>query len=277
MVSARDPESQLNATGLGPSWSQAERDLLDRLAVVHAEAVMVGWDFSRLEGRWSVDEPWWDFEKDCLEAMRATRKGILDLGTGGGERLSSLVSTSHEPPAPLPQIFATEGWPPNIPVARNCLAPWSIPVVHHDADAGEALPFAERSLGLVMARHESYEATEVARVLAPGGRFLTQQVDGFDAPEIHNWFGHDFLYPDVTADACAVRLRDAGMRIDQVDEWSGQMHFADATSLVTYLALVPWDAPNFSVEAHAQRLVDLEASAPIVVTQRRFRIYATLE
>lgn len=92
------------------------------------------------------------------------------------------------------------------------------------------LPFAERSLGLVMARHESYEAAEVARVLAPGGRFLTQQVDGYDAPEIHNWFGDDFRYPDVIAGAYAVRLRDAGMRIDYVDEWSGQMRFADATA-----------------------------------------------
>lgn len=128
-----------------------------------------------------------------------------------------------------------------------------------------------------MARHESYEAAEVARVLAPGGRFLTQQVDGYDAPEIHEWFGDDFRYPDVTADAYAVGLRDAGMRIDRVDEWSGYMRFADATALVTYLALVPWDAPGFSVEAHEQRLLDLEAAAPIAVTQRRFRIYATLE
>ena len=277
MVSFRDPESQLGATGRGSTWSRAERDLLDTLAVVHAEASMVGWDFSRLDERWSVDEPWWDFEDDCLEAMRATRQGILDLGTGGGERLSSLVGSLHEPPAPLPQIFATEGWAPNIAVARRSLAPWSIPVVEYDSDAGDVLPFAERSLGLVMARHESYEAAEVARVLAPGGRFLTQQVDGYDAPEIHNWFGDDFRYPGVTADAHAVHLRDAGMRIDHVDEWSGQMRFADATALVTYLALVPWDAPDFSVEAHAQRLLDLEASAPIVVTQRRFRIYATVE
>ncbi|MCA1306904.1 class I SAM-dependent methyltransferase [Microbacterium esteraromaticum] len=238
---------------------------------------MVGWDFSRLDGRWSVDEPWWDFEHDCLEAMRATRKGILDLGTGGGERLSSLASSCHELPTPLPQVLATEGWAPNIAVARERLAPWSVPVLQYDADAADVLPIAERSVGLVMARHESYEAAEVARVLAPSGRFLTQQVDGHDAPEIHEWFGSDFGYPGVTVDACTDRLRDAGMRIDQVDEWSGQMRFADASALVTYLALVPWDAPDFSVEEHAQQLLALEAAAPIIVTQRRFRIYATLE
>ncbi|WPF81410.1 hypothetical protein SANBI_002704 [Sanguibacter sp. 4.1] len=43
------------------------------------------------------------------------------------------------------------------------------------------------------------------------------------------------------------------------------------------LGLVPWDAPGFTVRDHARRLHDLEASAPITVRQRRFRIYATKE
>lgn len=271
---AQNPHSSSTS---GQDQSAAEKDLLDSLYVAHAEAEMVGWDFSRLDERWTVDEPWWDFENDCVEAMRATRKGILDLGTGGGERLSSLVRSIRGARAPLPQIWATEGWAPNVPIARERLARWSIPVLQYDTDAGEFLPIPERSLGLVMARHESYDASEVARVLAPDGRLLTQQVDGFDAPEIHKWFGNDFSYPDVTADVYVQRLRNAGMRIDQVDQWEGQMRFADTAALVTYLGLVPWDAHGFSIEAHAQRLIDLEASAPIVVTQRRFRIYATQE
>ena len=53
------------------------------------------------------------------------------------------------------------------------------------------------------------------------------------------------------------------------------MTFADTVALVTYLGLVPWDAPGFTVRGHAQRLRDLEVSAPITVTQRRFRVYAT--
>ena len=56
---------------------------LDRLRAAHAESRMVGWDFARLEGRMSADEPWWDFERDCLRALRASRIGALDLGTGG--------------------------------------------------------------------------------------------------------------------------------------------------------------------------------------------------
>ena len=150
-------------------------------------------------------------------------------------------------------------------------------MLQYDSEAGDTLGLPDRSLDLVMARHESYDAAEVARVLVRGGRLLTQQVDGFDAPEIHQWFGSEYLHPDVTVQAHVNALRDVSMRIDQVDYWEGSMHFKDAVALVTYIGLVPWDAPEFTVLAHAQRLQDLDASAPITVTQRRFRVYAVKE
>jgi hypothetical protein len=42
----------------------------------------------------------------CLEP----RHSLLDMGTGGGELLASM--------APLPDVWATEGYPPNVPIAR---------------------------------------------------------------------------------------------------------------------------------------------------------------
>ena len=70
-------------------------------------------------------------------------------------------------------------------------------------------------------------------------------------------------------------LETAGMRIDQADEWSGQMRFTDVEALVIYLGYVPWDVPGFSVDEHLERLSELAASPGIAVTQRRFRIHAT--
>lgn len=55
----------------------------------------------------------------------------------------------------------------------------------------------------------------------------------------------------------------------------GAMEFADVETLVTYLALVPWDAPKSSFEEHVSRLRSLREDLPIRVTQRKFRIYAT--
>src|SRR5690606_29809744 len=93
----------------------------------------------------------------------------LDLGTGGGEFLESLRDA-------LPvEMHATEGWPPNVAVARECLAPLGIEVREHDADSGDPLPYRDECVDVVIARHESYSIDEVVRVLRPGGWFVTQQ------------------------------------------------------------------------------------------------------
>lgn len=262
------------------AWIQVEgpvvtdEGLMARLERAHAETRMIGWGFSRLEGRLTADEPWWDFEGDCASSVRAARTGVLDLGTGGGERLAGLVEASLPPSPDAPTVAATEGWEPNLGVARDRLSPLGVTVVVHDSEAGDPLPFADATHDLVMARHESFDANEVARVLTRGGRLLTQQVDGSDAPELHDWFGGEFLYPEVTAAAYVRSVEAAGLRVVDVDQWEGTMRFLDVAALVTYLGLVPWDVPDFTVSAHADRLTKLQAAGPISITQRRFRVYA---
>ncbi len=232
---------------------------------------MVGWDFSRLDGKLASDEPWWNFEEDCRSAMSRSER-ILDLGTGGGERLLRLLEGID---VDAMTVVATEGWEPNVAVAREALSPCRVDVVRYDSERGEVMPFPDDHFDLVMARHEAIDVEQVARVLAPGGRLLTQQVDGRDAEEIHEWFGEDFLYPEVTSRHYADAMEAAGLSVGVVDDWSSTMEFADAEALVTYLALVPWNAPHFTVDAHAKRLAALDTDRPIRVTQRRFRVYAT--
>lgn len=245
--------------------------MIDEWQRAYDQSKMVGWDFSVLEGQLIADEPWWDFEQDCSSAMvRAGR--IADLGTGGGERLLSLLSTVSSPGK---SIVATEGWEPNVEVAQQVLAPRGIPVVRYDADQDVGMPFQDGSLDLVMSRHEAIDAREIARALAPGGRLLTQQVDGHDAPEIHEWFGEEFEHPQVTRSHYVESIEAAGLRVDVANDWRGTMEFANVTALVTYLALVPWDAPHFSVDEQVEQLTALDADRPIKVTQRRFRVYAT--
>ena len=70
-------------------------------------------------------------------------------------------------------------------------------------------------------------------------------------------------------------LEEVGVRIDVADAWDGVMEFTDVEALVMYLAMVPWDAPNFSVDKHADQLTVLGERTPLRVTQRRFRVYAT--
>ncbi|CAF1077704.1 unnamed protein product [Didymodactylos carnosus] len=74
---------------------------------------VIGWDFSYIDNRRSESNTTWDFSSLVRgEFMTETR--FLDLGTGGGEFLSSLV--------PLPQeTVATEAFEPNIDIPSEKL------------------------------------------------------------------------------------------------------------------------------------------------------------
>ncbi len=130
-----------------------------------------GWDFSAVADGMSEPGPPWDFDVLSQDALAATDAAV-DMGTGGGEQLIRLVKGLQARGLDRPAVVATEGWPPNVPVATANLAPYGIPVLVHDADTDERMPFGDESLDLVLNRHEAYSPTEVHRVLRPGGRYL---------------------------------------------------------------------------------------------------------
>ena len=92
-----------------------EDSLLRRLKRA-AEEPFSGWDFSRLRGR-MVEEPVsWSYE-EIVRAHLPAARSLLDMDTGGGELLIREFQ-----PLPL-QTTATEGYPPNVSIARARLAP----------------------------------------------------------------------------------------------------------------------------------------------------------
>lgn len=245
----------------------------DRLTAAHTNADMVGWDFSRLDGRMTAGCPGWDFDQMCLDAL-VNATSALDMGTGGGERLLKLNALLR--PHRTSRLTATEGWAPNLDVARNALAPCGIELTRYDSEHDRQMPMQDESFDLVTARHESYAAEEVARVLRAGGIFLTQQVHGQDVPELYDWFGGESSYPHVTLERALDEARTAGLVTEGYEEWSGPMQFCDTEALVEYLGLTPWVLPDFTVAAHLDTLERLEAAGPVTLTQRRFRLTARL-
>lgn len=198
------------------------------------------------------------------------------MGTGGGEQLLRLADV-------LPaDTVATEGWPPNLPVARAALAKQAIPVEWYDPEAVEPaarrMPFEDGRFDLVLNRHEAFVAEEVARVLAPGGVFLTQQVAGDDAHELHDLFGGEASYPANLMDHLVEQIGSGGLIVEKVAQWTGAYRFHDVDALIAYLHLVPWDAPEaFSVDRYADRLLALHRDSQggvITLTKRRFWIRA---
>ncbi len=255
-----------------------------------------GWDFSHLAGRMEQRAPPWDYARIVAGALPGCH-ALLDLGTGGGEFLSTL--------RPLPPLTrATEGYAPNVPIARARLEPLGV-AAHEVGDDG-ALPFAGETFDLVINRHESYDPREVRRVLRKGGRFITQQVGGANdsglnrllgAPDPDDGFadnvkigiaGRDADPPDApSADglfaswtlAFAGRQLEAeGFRIATAAEAFPVTRFADAGAIVYYLKAVPWQIPDFGVERYFARLKDLHrrcrAEGGIAIRGHRFLLVA---
>ena len=239
-----------------------------------ALAEIDGWDFSGIADRHEEDQPPWSYTALAREVL-AGAGSALDMGTGGGEVLLDLADA-------LPaDTVATEGWPPNVPVAQRNLNPRGIDVVEYDAEAPDAtMPFQADRFDVVLNRHEAYRAAEVFRVLAPGGVFLTQQVDGRDFEETQALFGGHTAYPQITLAALRAEAEEAGLVVERAEEWCGRSRFQDVGALVHYFALVPWEVPeDFAVDRYADVLLGLHRAGPalgepITFTMRRFYVLA---
>ncbi|MBM2822035.1 MAG: Methyltransferase [Thermoleophilia bacterium] len=209
---------------------------------------------------------------------------LLDMGTGGGESLARL---SYRPP----RTIATESWPPNLGVARARLRPLGITVVRVEAAPENAdqepdetrgrLPFPAESFALVSNRHESFVASEVARVLRREGVFVTQQVGGryedfYDAlglpsPPVPSrlW---DLRLAARQVEAAGLRIVDSGQGVEVTS-------FADVGAFAWYLKAIPWTVADFSIEDHRAELERLHerirATGPVTVRQPTFWLEAT--
>jgi len=229
---------------------------MDRDALVEAwqheeRQPFSGWDFAYLDGRMESDPAPWSYEARAAELMRGA-SSVLDMGTGGGERLLKL--REHWPV----KVAVTEGYPPNVKIARERLAPLGVRVVDTPLAGEDRLPFAGGEFDLVLNRHSDFGATEVARILAPGGSFLTQQVHGMWAHDLLAVFGAAPPYPDSTLENVVQELTAAGLAIVDAREWRARLTFADVGAIVYYLRAVPWLVPGFSVATHLEPLLALQ-------------------
>jgi SAM-dependent methyltransferase len=244
-----------------------------------------GWDFSWIRGRYEENEVPWDY--NALVKKRARESpDLLDIGTGGGERLASL--------APLPaRTVATESYPPNVPIARRRLAPLGVEVIWTSAAPGNQsvplaraphrtaglLPFRDESFHLVIDRNEAFLASEVARVLVPGGRLVIEMTGGSHFPELCESLGLPVLpNPFWMLSNAKRQLRDAGLKVTRSEEAYYEMSFMDVGALVWYLRMIPWAAPGFSVRGQRERLrrlhLKMEKEGPIRIPRYGFWLEA---
>lgn len=253
----RTPGQQLGDDELLDAWRE------------RFELPVEGWNFADLDGEIADEVPSWSYREVAREFLRDARH-VLDMGTGGGEVLLSMADALPD------DTVATEGWATNLPIASRALAPHGIDVVFYDAEADPTMPFARDRFDLVLNRHEAYDAAEVQRVLKEGGRFVTQQVDGRNLPEVQQLFGGASKHEDVTLANLSRQAQDAGLVIERSEEWIGELAFSSVGAMIRYFAMTPWEVPeDFSVDRYSATLLDLHRSrSDLTFTQRRFLLIA---
>ena len=204
-------------------------------------------------------------------------RSLLDLGTGGGELLSSLA------PFP-PRTFATEGYAPNAKIALEKLKPIGVEVIRTYVDDNTAvlqrgaLPFRTESLDMVVDRHESFVASEVYRVLKKGGIFLTQQAGSPNDPELNEFLGAPKTEVVWDLRAALHQINEEGFQVTAAREAQLESQFRDVGAVVFFLLAVPWQLDGFTVCRYLDKLRDLHKSivrnGSFRATARRFFVKA---
>lgn len=224
------------------------RMLLDEICYIEEKAEFKGWDFSHLKNRLISDHLPWNYIHIVKQILKPHYK-ILDMGTGGGEVLFSI---GHNPKS----TCVTESYEPNYKLCLEALAPLGIVVKKAIYDI---LPFDDDTFDVVINRHESYDLSEVYRVLKPNGTFITQQVGCEDQAPLNE------ILINTKVENCNFNLSNQlkyfereGFTILYKDEFKGKAIFKDVGAIVYYAKTIPWMYPDFTVDNYKDELLNLQ-------------------
>lgn len=221
-----------------------KKEMISKLKIEY-ERDFTGWDFSYLDGKVIEDPLPWNY-RNIIESYCKGKSNLLDMGTGGGEFLSSIKN--------LPKnTFATEAYIPNVSIAKKRLSKKGIEVFQ--VENGELnLPFKDHEFSLIINKHECYDEQELSRILKEGGKFITQQVGGLNDINLNATFETDLKYFKWNLINAKERLVRAGFKVTKSDEYIGKFRLYSIESLVYYLKCIPWQIEDFSVVKYESKL-----------------------
>jgi SAM-dependent methyltransferase len=195
------------------SYSAAEYD-----AVWTRVGPRSGWDFSRM--RDTRLAPW-----SYLDAVREVLTGdddVLDVGTGGGERLIELSPY-------FGHALGIDIDPSMIAVALEN----GSHVAHVDFAVDDAsLTSVPTTFDVILNRQAPYDLAAVAGHLRPGGRFITQQVGERNMRNVLSALGHQ---PGERTISPADVMETQGLQLLSFDEYDVEYVVSDIDSLVFWL------------------------------------------
>lgn len=204
-----------------------------------------GWDFS--PARTARDPTPWGYA-DVVRRYLQPSSHVLDIGTGGGERLLSLA----------PHFASGVGIdcdPAMIRVARENCPPSLATKVDFEIMDAESLDFPDASFDVVLNRHCTVFVEPIVRVLRPGGLFITQQVGRRNTGNLLGAFGWtaDSFGPDWGQELAdlAESFRARGCTLVAQGEYNVPQWFCDVESLIFWLKSAPLPE-DFDIKKHGQ-------------------------
>jgi SAM-dependent methyltransferase len=253
----------------------ASRSTFEELLTEGSLVPVEGWDFSWFVGRASEQRPSWGYARMLVPQM-AGAESVLDVQTGGGEVLAEVLQQlPHLPPT----VAATESWAPNIAIARRNLEPFGASVVDVADDA--ALPFEAESFDLVVSRHPTVVLwSEIARVLRPGGTYLSHQVGAGSNRELTDFMmGPQPVSERRSRERALSDAGAAGLVVEDLRSESLRAEFNDIAAVTYFLRKVFWTVPGFTPERYRDQLARLHArierEGPFVAHAQRMLVRAT--
>ena len=216
------------------------RDFYDRIGAEN------GWDFSRV--KCIAEGVKWDFYDEVAKRCRKSNF-LLDIGTGGGERLLSLADAALL----LVGIDNAAGMVETAQANAAASGKANVRILPMDA---KRIEFPDGFFDVASCRQAPFFAAEAARVLKSGGVFLTQQVSEGDKRNLAEAFGRS----QTTAEDGALRdkyvgeLTEAGFREIRTMEYDAAEYYETAEDLVFLLMHTPI-VPDFGkIEGDFTRL-----------------------
>lgn len=213
-------------------------------------AKLRGWDFSQV--RVIEEGSGIDYSK-VVKSHLGSNKILLDMGTGGGERLEAFAPKVRE-------AIGIDIDRKMIKTAAENLGKSSLPNVNLILCDSENMPIARAHIDTVTDRHAPFNAKEVSRMLKLGGTFITQQVSEGDKRNFKKVFqrGQSYGIKSGTLKKRYLReLREAGIRIIEERTVNTTEYYESIDDVIFLLANTPI-IPDFDFKKEQDKLEEIE-------------------
>lgn len=225
------------------------------LAVADRVGDRTGWDFTRV--RASRDPVPWYYGEVVRRYLRPNNR-VLDTGTGGGEKFISLA-------AHFGRGVGIDSSQSMIETALARLTPTLAERITFEQMSVHELRFEDATFDAVLNRHSVVNPGEIARVLRPGGVFITQQVGPRNAENVTRVFGcgpggQYRTQPGQDVDSLAKTFAALNCAIVCRAEYDVPYRYRDLESFLFWLKAIPVPE-DFDIDRHWAQIAQIVAGA----------------